>query len=247
MTDVLDDVALIVGPSARSRAYAQKLVAADILPGLVLYQPGEEWTWTGDEVFEVDLFEDGNVFEFRPNESARTTLERRAIPAQELKTAPIGDDANLETFSNMPVDVLVFSGYRTGILPQAAFDIGKKFLHVHGGHVPEYRGSTTFYYSILSDGLMGASAIWMDPGIDTGPVIARRHYPVPKGINIDYILDPLVRADTLAAVLRQRVREERWPQAEQILPDVGQTFHKIHPVLKHLALGQCGLLRKETA
>lgn len=245
MTHILGDVALISGPSVRSRAYAQILVAADVLPGLVLYQPGDEWIWTGDDVIKVDLSGDGNVFEFRPNEHVRTTLNHTRIPAYELPVAPLGDDANLEVLRELPVEVFVFSGYRTGILPQAAFSIGKRFIHVHGGYIPEYRGSTTFYYSILSQGLIGASAIWMDPGIDTGPVISRRNYVVPKGINIDYILDPLVRADTLAAVLLQRARDKGWPPAETLPADIGQTFHKIHPVLKHLALEKCGLLRAE--
>ena len=43
MTVILEDVGLISGPSARSRAYAQGLAAAGVLPAIALYQPGEEW------------------------------------------------------------------------------------------------------------------------------------------------------------------------------------------------------------
>ena len=69
---------------------------------------------------------------------------------------------------------------------------------------------------------------------------------IRKGINIDYILDPLVRADTLAAVMLQRARDKGWPTSEILSADIGQTFHKIHPVLKHLALAKCGLLQAES-
>ena len=159
-----------------------------------------------------------------------------------LSTAPIDDDANLALFAELPVEVLIFSGYRTGILRNAAFEIGKRFLHVHGGYVPDYRGSTTFYYSVLSRGMMGASAIWMDSGIDTGPVLARRQYPVPQGIDIDYVLDPLMRADTLVHVLTQRAQTGEWPDTEYFSASDGEIFHKIHPVLKHLALRRSGLV-----
>ena len=243
MTTTLDDVALISGPSARSRAYAQTMIAAGILPGTVLYQPGEEWRWDGPEVIDVDVKGDGNPVKFLPNETARTTLARADVVSYELTTAPIDDDANLALFAELSAEVLIFSGYRTGILRKAAFDIGKRFLHVHGGYVPDYRGSTTFYYSILSDGLMGASAIWMDSGIDTGPVLARRKYPVPLGIDIDYVLDPLVRADTLVNVLTHRSQTGEWPESEHLSAGSGETFHKIHPVLKHLALRRSGLVQ----
>ena len=207
------------------------MIAAGILPGTVLYQPGEEWRWDGPEVIDVDVKGDGNPVKFLPNETARTTLARADVISYELTTAPIDDDANLALFAELSAEVLIFSGYRTGILRKAAFDIGKRFLHVHGGYVPDYRGSTTFYYSILSDGLMG------------GPVLARRKYPVPLGIDIDYVLDPLVRADTLVNVLTHRSQTGEWPESEHLSAGSGETFHKIHPVLKHLALRRSGLVQ----
>lgn len=243
MTVTLDDVALISGPSARSRAYAQGLIAAEILPGTVLYQPGEEWRWDGPDVIDVDVMGKGIPFKFLPNEPARTTLASADVVSHELTTAPIDDDANLALFADLSVKVLIFSGYRTGILRKAAFDIGKRFLHVHGGYVPDYRGSTTFYYSILSNGMMGASAIWMDSGIDTGPVLARRQYSVPQGIDIDNVLDPLMRADTLVNVLTHRSQTGEWPETERLSARNGEIFHKIHPVLKHLALRRNGLVQ----
>ena len=242
MTVILEDVGLISGPSARSRAYAQGLAAAGVLPAIALYQPGEEWRWDGPEIIDADVRGDGHPFRFLPDEPARTTLTRAGIASRMLSTAPIDDDANLALFAELPVEVLIFSGYRTGILRNAAFEIGKRFLHVHGGNVPDYRGSTTFYYSVLSRGMMGASAIWMDSGIDTGPVLARRQYPVPQGIDIDYVLDPLMRADTLVHVLTQRAQTGDWPDTEYFSASDGEIFHKIHPVLKHLALRRTGLV-----
>ena len=152
MTVILEDVGLISGPSARSRAYAQGLAAAGVLPAIALYQPGEEWRWDGPEIIDADVRGDGHPFRFLPDEPARTTLTRAGIASRMLSTAPIDDDANLALFAELPVEVLIFSGYRAGILRNAAFEIGKRFLHVHGGYVPDYRGSTTFITAFFQEG-----------------------------------------------------------------------------------------------
>ena len=240
----LDDTALISGPSARCRAYAQMILKLGILPKLVLYQPGKEWDWRGEKRVNVDLRGNGRYFIFYPNETARVTLARAEIPFCELPAQAIDDERNLTIFRGLSTKILIFSGYGTGIMRPSAFNIGKRFLHVHGGYVPQYRGSTAFYYSILEDGSMGASAIWMNSGIDTGPVLARHKYPLQPGINIDYILDPLVRADTLGRVLENRVQKGVWPKGLEIPESMGQTYHKIHPVLKHLALRRAQLVKE---
>lgn len=246
MTKILDDVALISGPSARSRAYAQRLTAEGILPGMILYQPGDEWLWTGADNFEIDLRGDGNLVQFKPREDVRDTFEKTAIPSLNLPATRIDDSANLDLFRGLPQKIFVFSGYGTGILSSAALKIGKRFLHVHGGFIPKYRGSTAFYYSILLDDSIGASAIWMDSGIDTGPVLLRERYPLTQGIDIDYILDPMVRADTLISTFLIRIRSGTWPDPEMIPSEFGETFHKIHPILKHLALRRCNLVTRGT-
>ena len=238
---VLEDVALISGPTARSRAYAQRMVAAGLLPGTILFQPGEEWRWHGPDEISVDVNGKGDPFTFRPNEIVRKTLAGAQVQFFELPETPIDSASNLAFYRGLSPQVMIFSGYGTGILGEEAFEIGKRFLHVHGGYVPDYRGSTTFYYSILNEGLMGASAIWMDPGIDSGPVLLRRKYPAPKGIDIDYILDPLVRATLLTDVLTVRAVSGTWPFPESVPGGAGEIFHRVHPVLKHLALSRVGL------
>ena len=42
-----------------------------------------------------------------------------------------------------------------------SLNIEKKFLHVHGGYLPDYKGSTTNYYSLINENTIGASAIFL--------------------------------------------------------------------------------------
>ena len=49
-------------------------------------------------------------------------------------------------------EIIIYSGYGGVILKEKVLSQGKKFLHVHGGFLPQYKGSTTNYYSILNEG-----------------------------------------------------------------------------------------------
>ena len=51
-----------------------------------------------------------------------------------------------------------------------------KFLHIHGGYVPAFKGSTTNYYSLLAEGQLGASAIFLTEDLDSGPKLHRQKF-----------------------------------------------------------------------
>jgi len=67
-----------------------------------------------------------------------------------------------------------------GIVPPAVLRTpGVKMLHVHPGLVPEVRGSDCFLWSCWTRGRPGASAFYMAPGIDEGPVLGRKEFDLP--------------------------------------------------------------------
>ena len=68
---------------------------------------------------------------------------------------------------------------------------------------PQYRGSTTLYYSLLEQNKVAASAIIINEGIDTGDIICIKEFDFnfdPK--LIDLIFDPLLRAVVLIYALK---------------------------------------------
>ena len=93
------------------------------------------------------------------------------------------------------------------------------------------------YYSILREGRCGVSALLLEESIDTGPVLARRHYPQPPpDVDSDYLYDSAIRCDLLIRVLQSWHNNggdfpNRDPQ-----PKKGTDYYIIHPVLKHLAI-----------
>jgi methionyl-tRNA formyltransferase len=237
----LHDLAFVAAPGFRSRAYAQRMVALGIVPAKALFLPGEEPAWDGERRIETNIRGDGRALVFEPDVSARSTLEKAGVAIENLADADIGGGPCIEVVRSLAQPTILYSGFGGVLLRRSLLSCGKRFLHIHGGYAPTHKGSTAFYFSMLEEGKIAATALWLDEEIDGGAILARRKYAVPPGIEIDRIADPLARADLLAEVLEERVASGRFPEGEK-QADRGTTFHVIHPILKHLVLRRCALV-----
>ena len=114
---------------------------------------------------------------------------------------------------------------------------GPKFLHLHPGIVPNYRGSTCFYYSIINEDSCGVTAYFMDEKIDTGDIIYQRTFQKPNHKFIDDVYDAYIRSETLIDVLTKHMISNTKTIKQN--PDDGETYFVIHPVLKHIGILSC--------
>lgn len=247
---VLEEIGLLGISSPRTKAYVQKMVRRHLLPAFVILMSDER---TGLLPGQTDADRPGSVGhegrrpqESRPfdaQEPLRRTLESARVPYQVIDTTDVNDPRVVETVAARPEDIFIYSGAGGAILRRELLATGKKFLHVHPGLVPAYRGSTPLYYSILAEEACGASAIFLTERIDGGPVIKTKWYPLPEdGASIDYVYDPDIRSDLLLDVLEEYRRSGTLPLAEQAA-DEGETYYIIHPVLKHIAILACARAR----
>lgn len=234
MTATLDRIGMIVAPTMRSRAYAQMLTACGLKPALALHIPAKEAAWTGAESFHFEFKSLLPHFSFRPDIPAQETLGELGVTPLTMADSDINAPAVIRQIEALPIDVLIYSGLSKVLLKRDLLRLSKRFLHVHGGYVPAYRGATAFYFGLLERGLLGESAIWLDEGVDTGPLIARDWYRPIQGVDIDRVMDPVARAHLLARVLTEYARTGAFP-SEQIR-EQSESYFIIHPVLKHLAL-----------
>ncbi len=227
-------VTFIAAYSARSRAYAQAIQQAGLeLETVVLYGDSDLDTRTAvsltnntpiDGLFTPDL-----------SIPLRETCAQAGWRIQQIASNDINSDELFNCVASLDSALFIFSGYSGQIVKAPLINGGFNLLHVHAGWLPEYRGSTTIYYSWLLDGRCGVSALLLDNGIDTGPIIARQHYPAPSAnIDVDVLYDNTLRADLLVNVLRTYFDHGELPSVEATGEE--QTFYVIHPVLKHLAL-----------
>lgn len=134
-------------------------------------------------------------------------------------------------------DFIVYSGFGGELVNRDVLDDFAPLLHMHAGWLPDYRGSTTTFYSWLRDGTCGASAIFLGAEIDQGEILGRKRYPPPPvGMDGDYLHDAVLRSDLLLSVLAHLARTGALPAKMRQRPDEGEPYYIIHPVLKHIAI-----------
>lgn len=230
----MEDVLLLCGDTTRTKAYVQAMMKADCLPRrcLVMTEDPAEMRKAHDDAsksVEAAPYFDADA-------SLLRLLETAQVAYDFLPTKDVNDAAAADALRDAPESYVIYSGYGGYILKPHLFALGKRFLHVHAGMLPRYRGSTTAYYSILQEGWIGASAIFLEEQLDAGAILCAEKFPLPPaGVDIDYIYEPYVRSQVLVQALRQYVQTGCFsPQLQS--KEAAETYYIIHPVLKHLAM-----------
>ena len=233
----LSDIGMVAGDTARSRVYLQAMEQEDLLPTQVLLMvPPKAGTLPGQQSRtepRVEFVEGWEIDLARPVEDLlkKTDTEYETVFSTDINSADVALGVQ-----NLDPSVLIYSGFGGGILRKNVLNLGKRFLHVHGGYLPEYRGSTTSYYSLLGHGNCGASSIFLSEEIDAGPVLLRREFKAPLDrTRIDYLYDSIFRSKVLIETLRTYAARGQWEILHEISGE-GETYYIIHPVLKHIAI-----------
>jgi methionyl-tRNA formyltransferase len=238
----LTDIAMILIENNRSRAYIQRMAFHNLLPSFVVFLENPSGTITpGQRASDLNAQGKGQQlssnaeFQLDEQKSVVETLQGLGVDYQILKTTDINSDLVVDAVEARKESVFIYSGPGGAIVKKALFATGKKLLHIHPGLVPEYRGSTTIYYSLLNENRSGASAIFLSEEIDEGPVLARKEFAPPRDRRqLDYLYDPLVRSELLVEVLlryQERGSFEATPQQKG-----GEVYYIMHPVLRHICI-----------
>jgi methionyl-tRNA formyltransferase len=83
-------------------------------------------------------------------------------------------EAQLSVVESLEPDYVVACGYRH-IVPEEILEVPSEgCLNLHPSYLPYNRGANPNVWSIVEGTPAGVTLHWMDPGIDTGGIIARR-------------------------------------------------------------------------
>jgi len=196
-----------------------------------------------DELFtEASEFNYSQFFDMTLDVS--TFAKENDIPVKYVNSKSVNDPDTISAVKNALSNHILFTG--GGILKKDVLGVGKRFIHVHPGLVPKYRGSTCFYYSMLETNTCGATAFFMDENLDTGNVIAQQGYAVNYQMTdkqkyfMDYVLDPFIRSDTLKIVLQKMSDPDEFVTYAQE-PAKLPAYYVMHPLLRHLAIEKMNL------
>ena len=235
---LLDNVLFLAANTSRSKAYSHAMYVSGFQISNVLILEKLNDKKKSYKLLPSSPFSEIDGIHYPDlNKSLESHCKKITKNITRLKCNGVNHSSVLEYFQVKKPKLVIYSGFGGEIVPEKLLSLNIPFLHIHSGLLPEYRGSTTIYYSILKDFMCGVSAILLDTEIDKGPIIASRSYPPPPpNIDIDYLYDNAIRANLLTDVLNDWLVELNFNNLfSQKNGDISP-YYVIHPVLKHLAL-----------
>ena len=135
----------------------------------------------------------------------------------------VNSPTSCDWLRSLEPDVLV-SAYFSQILKPNVIRVPKRgVLNVHPGWLPAYRGAMAYFW-VLHNGEQsgGVTVHWIDEGIDTGPILARRQFRLTRGMTQQHVmvLTAVIGSRLLVRVVRKLIREETLkPLSQEALKD----------------------------
>ena len=210
--------------SMRSRAYLSLLKEKKILPSRIILLNSKVDSNINIKNHYFDGLTSVSKFAFINN-----------INIDNIKTADINNKKVLSLFSEIDSKLVLFSGSSGQIICKKLLS-QNFFLHAHPGKLPEFKGSTTMYYSLLIKKKFACSVILMSHKIDSGKILKTNTFKIPEDKKmIDYIYDPFIRAKTMQSLLMYYKKNNRLPLGNKN-DQSNKMYYIIHPVLKHIAI-----------
>lgn len=238
----LIDIGLIYFPSSRSIAYVDQFIKRGISPKELIIMSNKGFDFTGLKV-EDELYNYSDTY-FQIQQHAYQNFIEFGTKVIEIETKDINDENLINTLVKGCCKFYVFSG--GGIIKKESFEkiYDKKIIHIHPGLIPEFRGSTCFYYSFLENKQLYATAFFMEEELDSGEMITASSFNINVKIEskqelfFDYIVDSYIRASVLGDVLDIFIKENDIISKKSFLETDKQAYYVAHPLLRHLVLSQ---------
>lgn len=229
-------IILLAASNLRSRYYLQSLLKNKHPVDHVLLLGTDRGQKFPEKKLDPKLFLSSVV---SPNETIEDTCSHFQVP---LTLCPEASSVNSEEvqfiLNSLSPSLVLYSGFSGEIVSESTLETAP-FLHCHPGRLPDFRGSTTIYYSILKEYTCHVTAFILNKKIDQGIIVGDRSYPVPpKNLDLDYTYDNAIRADLMTRVVKLYMgNSNSFPNTRKQL-DIAEShdYYIIHPVLKRLAV-----------
>lgn len=164
---------------------------------------------------------------------ARNSLKKEnfffpEIILKKFKSTDINQIISNYIFSKK-VKNIIYSGYPGVIVKNLKLLKSKNLIHNHPGKLPQYKGSTTIFYSLLNEKKIFCSTIILNEKIDSGKVLCINNYPVPRNIkDIDRKYDDKIRSLNMIRFLKNKDQIKKIKKSnKKKLP-----YYVMHPLLR---------------
>jgi folate-dependent phosphoribosylglycinamide formyltransferase PurN len=171
----------------------------------------------------------------RDGEPSETLTEwSKRHDARVLECRRLGDSECMHALRAFAPDLLVLVG--ADIVPRSVLEVPRLgTINAHYGLLPAYRGMNVTEWSVYRGDTVGVSVHMVDPGIDTGDILATQEISIETGETFTSLREKhqataarlLVRcALALRAGTAERQRQD---------PADGRQYYRMHPSLRAVA------------
>ena len=171
----MSNFGMLLAPTFRSNVYLQLFLKKGLKPAKIFLLSDENTKvlpgQMPDEAKQMLMGMDIQDYGIDLNASISELIKMNELDCEILTTMNVNDTVVVDAMQSSNLDQVVYSGFGGAIVSKEIINSGVGLLHAHSGKVPEYRGSTTIYYSILKDGKCYVSVFFLDKNIDTGPLL----------------------------------------------------------------------------
>ena len=110
----------------------------------------------------------------------------------------------------------------------------KKLIHCHPGDLPEFKGSTTIYYSLILKKNIFVTVFEMNSKIDSGLILFKKKFFAPSNIkDIEKNYDNTIRAKALNDYLKLNKKKMYKRTKKEPLP-----YYIAHPIIRQIILNK---------
>ena len=201
---------LIYAETLRSKYYLDNMILYKIFPKEIIY------------------------FSKSKNLKLINKFKRYSIKYKYFKSDNINDPKLENYIINLPEKNFIYSGY-AGDIVNLKLTKNKSIFHLHPGKLPELKGSTTIYYSLILKKRIFCSCIKLNDKIDDGKIFLIKSFNPPKNKkSIENKFDNEIRAKTLITFLKMKRRKIYKIKNKQKLLH----YYIAHPILRSLIINR---------
>lgn len=161
-------------------------------------------------------------------------LNEKKVRFQYIKSNDINSFKVRTTLIKSKTKNFIFSGYPAEIVSNKLINI-KNFFHCHPGLLPQFRGSTTLFYSLILKKSIWCTVLQISKKIDDGKILYKKKFNKTKNLeSINSIFDDKIRSLTFAEFIkRKKLIKFKINFGKN---KVSNLYYIAHPIIRNLAI-----------
>ena len=184
-----------------------------------------------DELFKESYFPKEVIVLDKKNKFINNLIITKRIKVKFLNTRDINCSRAINYILNSKINTFIYSGYASQIIKNIKLLKSKKFVHAHPGKIPEFKGSTTIFYSILKNKSVYCSVFRMNKVLDSGKIILIKKFKIKyKDLNNFDYFDHYIRIKTIIKALKNNLKYRKKRKINKKFID----YHVAHPIIRSL-------------